>query len=293
MSPPMPPPRLTLPVHRQAEAREIGRRTHQTLLFAAATGVVVGLAVLAIERVTVEGLLEAVTDRPLWLQMLAPVVGLAVARACLHWVAGGASPSTADEYIRAFHDPSDERLETRPVVGRVLASIATIGYGGALGLEGPAIYAGAAIGSTVQRRFARFFSREDAKLLLVAGAAAGVAAIFKAPAAGTLFAIEVPYRADLARRNVLPAMVAAATSYVTFALVDGTDPLLPVEGTHTFGWKEIGGALLVGLLCGAGARLFSAGIRTVRATLDGVPWLTQIVAAGAALAVMVWITDVA
>jgi CIC family chloride channel protein len=286
-------PRLSLSADRQAEVRAIGRRTHQTLLFAAATGVIVGLAVLGIERVTVDGLIEAVTDRPLWLQMLAPAVGLAIAWACLQWVAGGASPSTADEYIRAFHDPSDERLETRPIVGRILASIATIGYGGALGLEGPAIYAGAAIGSTVQRRFARFFSRVDAKVLLVAGGAAGVAAIFKAPAAGALFAIEVPYRADLARRNVLPAMVAAATSYVTFALIDGTDPLFPVEGTHAFGWKEIGGALLVGLLCGAGARLFTVGIRAVRnSALYALP-ATRLAAAGAALALLAWVSHLA
>ncbi|MBN2623051.1 MAG: chloride channel protein [Acidimicrobiales bacterium] len=284
--------RSFLPAHRQAEARAIGRRTHQTLLFAAGTGVLVGLAVLAIERATVEGLLDAVADRPLWLQALAPAVGLVVAALCLRWVAGGATGSTSDEYIRAFHEQSDERIDSRPVLGRILASIATIGYGGALGLEGPSIYAGSAIGSSVQRRFTRFFSREDAKLLLVAGAAAGVAAIFKAPATGALFAIEVPYRADVARRNVLPAMVASAASYVTFALVDGTDPILPVPGTHTFGWRDLGGALLVGLLCGAGARGFSLGIRTLRGSrVASTHWLLRIGIAGAALAVLAWLSN--
>ena len=289
----MPESRSLLPTHRQAEARAIGRRTHQTLLFAVGTGVLVGLAVLAIERITIEGLLEAIADRPLWLQALAPTVGLVIAAVCLRWVAGGASSSTADEYIRGFHDQGDERLDGRPVLGRILASIATIGYGGALGLEGPSIYAGSVIGSSVQRRFARFFSREDAKLLLVAGAAAGVAAIFKAPATGALFAIEVPYRADVARRNVLPAMVAAAASYVTFALVDGTEPILPVSGTHGFGWRDLGGALLVGLLCGVGARLFSAAIGALRgAAAHAAPWMTRVVIAGATLAVLAWVSDV-
>jgi chloride channel protein, CIC family len=284
--------RSLLPTHRQAEARAIGRRTHQTLLFAAGTGVLVGLAVLAIERITVEGLLETIAERPLWFQALAPTVGLLAAALCLRWVAGGASPSTADEYIRAFHDQGDERIDARPVLGRILASIGTIGYGGALGLEGPSIYAGSVIGSSVQRRFARFFSREDAKLLLVAGAAAGIAAIFKAPATGALFAIEVPYRADVARRNVLPAMVAAATSYVTFALVDGTEPILPISGTHAFGWRDLGGALLVGLLCGVGARLFSAAISALRDTaVQAAPWLTRLAIAGVTLAVLVWLSD--
>ncbi|HEX6424392.1 MAG TPA: chloride channel protein, partial [Acidimicrobiales bacterium] len=152
---------------------------------------------------------------------------------------------------------------------------------------------GAAVGSSVQRRFARFFSREDAKLLLVAGAAAGVSAIFKAPATGALFAIEVPYRADLARRNVLPAMVASSASYVTFALVDGTEPLLPVPGTHSFGWGDLGGALVVGALCGLGARLFSAGIAALRGdAVKAVPWVTRVAVAGAALALLAWLSDV-
>ena len=284
--------RSLLPTRRQAEARAIGRRTHQTLLFAAVTGVLVGLAVLAIERLTVEGLFETLADQPLWLRALAPAVGLIVAALCLRWVAGGTSGSTADEYIRSFHDQGDERLDPRPVFGRILASIATIGYGGALGLEGPSIYAGSAIGSTLQRRFTRFFSREDAKLLLVAGAAAGVAAVFKAPATGALFAIEVPYRADVARRNVLPAMVASAASYLTFALVDGTEPILPVGGTHDFGWRDLGGALLVGLLCGVGARLFSAAIRTLRSsTVQATSLATRIAVAGGTLAVLVWLSD--
>src|SRR5690606_4791813 len=154
-------------------------------------------------------------------------------------------------------------------------------------------YGGAVVGSSVQHRYARFFSREDAKLLMVAGAAAGVAAIFKAPAAGALFAIEVPYRADLARRNVLPAMVAAAASYVTFALVDGTEPILPVAGTHDFSWRDLGGALLVGVLCGVGARLFSAAIGALRGTaVQAAAWYTRVAIGGAVLAVLVWLSDV-
>jgi chloride channel protein, CIC family len=285
--------RSFLPSHRQAEARAVERRTHQTLLFAAGTGVVVGLVVLAIERITVDGVFDALADSPLWLRALGPAIGLAVAALCLRWVAGRSSGSTADEYIRTFHEQADERPDPRTVVGRIIAGIATIGYGGALGLEGPSIYAGSVIGTSIQRRFSRFFSREDAKLLLVAGAAAGVSAIFKAPATGALFAIEVPYRADLARRNVLPAMVASATSYLTFALVDGTDPILPVGGTHAFGWRDLGGALLVGVLCGVGARLFSAAVARIRSdVVQATPVVTRVAAAGATLALLVWLSDV-
>ncbi len=264
------------------------------LLLAAVTGVLVGLAVLVIDRVTLDGLLASIAERPLWLQVAAPTVGLLIAAGCLRWVANGASAATADEYVRGFHDQGDDRIDGRPFVGRILASVATIGYGGALGVEGPSVYAGSVIGSTVQRRFARYFSREDAKLLLVAGAAAGMAAIFKAPATGALFAIEVPYRADVARRNVLPAMVAAVTSYLTFALVDGTAPILPIAGGTSFGWGDLGAALLVGGLCGIGARLFSAAIGMLREpVVQAAPWLTRLAIAGASLALLAWVSDMA
>src|SRR5918995_1622199 len=125
-----------LPAHRQAEARAIARRTHQTFLFAAVTGVLVGLVVVGIDKITVAGLLEAIAERPLWMRAMAPAVGLVLAAVCLRWIAGSMSTTTADEYVRSFHDQAPERIDPRPVVGRVLASIATIGYGGGPRLEG-------------------------------------------------------------------------------------------------------------------------------------------------------------
>src|SRR5207237_3435913 len=100
--------------------------------------------------------------------------------------------------------------------GRILASMVTRGFGGALGYEGPSIYLGAGIGSALQARFSRLFSRSDVKLLLVAGAAAGVAAIFKAPATGLVFALEVPYQEDFARRMLLPAGITPPPSRLVF-----------------------------------------------------------------------------
>ena len=230
--------RPLLPAQRQAEGRAVGRRPQQAILLSAATGVTVGLAVVALQTVTFDLLLDSLADRPVWAQAAAPGVGLLVAWLCLRWLAERAEPTTTDEYVRNFHEEAHERLSSKPVVGRVLAGVATVGYGGALGPEGHALYLGAAAGSALQRRFARFFSREDAKLLMVAGAAAGMAAVFKAPAAGALFALEVPYRSDIARRNVLPAMVGAASSYIAYAAVKGTTPLLPAGGDPSFSWPE-------------------------------------------------------
>ena len=57
--------------------------------------------------------------------------------------------------------------------GRIAASVATLGSGGAMGFEGPSIYIGSSIGASVQARFQRFFSRADRRVLLVGGCGRG------------------------------------------------------------------------------------------------------------------------
>ncbi|MDP9073854.1 MAG: chloride channel protein, partial [Actinomycetota bacterium] len=222
----------------------LGRRTRLVVLFAALTGAATGLGVAGFESVARAGLFDRLRRAPLAAQVVAPMVGLALAALALRFVAAGATPSTADEYIKNFHAPGT-RLKLRAVPGRLMASVATLGLGGAMGYEGPSIYLGAAVGSALQRRFSRLFSREDAKVLLVAGAAAGVAAIFKAPATGLVFALEVPYQDDFARRMLLPAGIASAVSYVVFVAIAGTAPLFAVAGAPPFDLRDLGGAALL------------------------------------------------
>lgn len=233
----------------------LARRSQQALLLAGLTGAATGLAVAGFERLTFDLLFSGVRDLPVAAQAAAPGVGLLLAVACLRFIGHGATPGTSDEYIRAFHDQG-RRMPLRAVPARLLAAVATLGGGAPLGYEGPSLYAGAAIGSAVQRRLQRFFTVDESKLLLVAGAAAGVAAIFKAPVTGLVFALEVPYQEDLARRMLLPAAISAAAAYVTFAAFAGTDPILPVAGQAPFNLVDLGGAAVVGLVAGLLARVF-------------------------------------
>jgi CIC family chloride channel protein len=237
------------------------------VLLAAVTGAVVGLGVAVFERVTVEGVLDHVRGWPLAVQAVAPGVGLVVAWLVLRFVGRQpdrrATPATSDEYIRNFHEP-DRDLDLSTAPARLLASVATLGTGGALGLEGPSMYLGAATGTMLQSRLRRHFGPGSGKVLMVAGAAAGVAAIFKAPATGTVFALEVPYQDDTAKRMLLPALVASACSYLVFASINGTEPLFPIDASPPFGLRELGGAVVLGLLCGLGARFFSSLVRTAK-----------------------------
>jgi CIC family chloride channel protein len=240
------------------------------------------LGVAGFDRAVQGQLFERLLELPLWVQALAPAIGLTIAALILRWVGHGVSPSTADEYIKDFHDP-EHRLDVSEAPSKLLASAATLGGGAAMGFEGPAIYLGAVIGSWLQHRFSRSFSRLDNKVLVVCGAAAGVAAIFKAPATGVVFALEVPYRQDLARRMLLPAMFSAASSYVAFAAINGTSPLLAVSGAPPFNLRDLGGAALLGLLCGGTARLFVRALAAAKRAVARFGPAVRLPLAGAAL----------
>lgn len=249
---------------RRDELRHLVRRSREVVLLAAVTGVVTGLAVRGFEYL-VEHAYEEVLHAPLWATAIAPAVGLALAALILRVGGGGASSATSDEYLRAFHDPA-YRLRPRHLGARIAAAIATLGSGGALGLEGPSLYGGSALGSMIQRKLPAPFRGSDHRTLLVAGAAAGVAAIFKAPATGAIFALEVPYRDDMARRMLLPALVASASGYLTFVTLSNTTPLLSVGefSIPPFQLIDLLGALLVGAACAVGARAFAKLMRIAK-----------------------------
>lgn len=241
---------------RHARVTNLARRSREVLLLSALTGALTGLAVAGFEWMAGQQGLDRLYTLPVPVQVAAPAVGLLLAAFALHWLTDDHNPSTSDEYIRNFHDPSHP-LDLRPVLGRMVASVATLGSGGALGFEGPSIYVGAAIGTGLQARFRRLFALTDVKVLMVAGAAAGVSAIFKTPATGAIFAMEVPFRDDTAKRMLLPALVGSVTGYLVYVAIYGTEPLFPVGGSPPFGTRELAGAALVGVLAGLGARGFA------------------------------------
>src|SRR5262245_23054000 len=238
------------------ELRVLARRSRETILLAAVTGVLTGLAVALFDRAVIAGLYDRLVELSPWVLAFMPLLGLLLAAPSLRWLARRASPDTADAYLRSFHDARDP-IRLRQVPGKMLAALTTLGFGGAMGLEGPSLYVGASIGTFLQQKFRRLVGSPDRRLLLVAGAAAGVSAIFKAPATGAVFALEVPYHDDLARRMLLPALVGSASSYLVYVAISGTEPILPVHGNPAFSFADLGGAVILGILAGLGARAFA------------------------------------
>lgn len=262
-------------------AAEMARLFHLTLVLAALIGVLTGLAVAGFDAV-VQPTLEWVLDQPLVVVALVPALGL-VAVNVVGTVAGDDDTATTDAYVRAYHQRGG-RLMLRQLWAKVVGSALTIGSGNAFGFEGPSALIGGTIGSTVEERFASRVRRDDAKVLMVAGAAAGVAAVFKAPLTGVIFALEVPYRSDLARRALLPCLVAAGSAYVTYVTLVGTEPLLSTGGAAPFDLRDLGGGLGLGLLCGLLARLGASAMGHAKRL--PLPRVARVASVAAALALL-------
>ena len=278
------------------------------LALAVVTGFLVALLIAGFETLADSIVLEHVKELARWQIVIAPGIGLILAHLILRYLGGKTTPATSDEFVRAVHE-KNPRLSIRELPAKLLAGVATIGSGGALGLEGPSIYAGSVTGLAVRDRFQNWLRREDVRILLTAGAAAGVAAVFKAPATGVLFALEAPYRDDVNRKALLPSLLAAATSYVTYINLIGHDAVVPFldnpqfrlgadsdqmwftanDLTAMFSGVEAGdmlGALVIGIGAGVGGRSMAWLVRWAKSQSKSENFLPRILLGGVLLALL-------
>ena len=131
--------------------------------------------------------------------------------------------------------------------GSILTAPITIGFGGSVGLEGPMVVTGAGISSPVARLF--HIHQSDRMLLLACACAAALAAIFKVPLAGILFAIEV-FGLDLTLSSLLPLFVASLSGVLTSYIFFGNAALLPIYVGDSFLMHNIPFYLLLGVVGG-------------------------------------------
>jgi len=147
------------------------------------------------------------------------------------------------------------RMEPKIAVLKPLSSAISIGTGGPFGAEGPIIMTGGAIGSL----FAQFFhlSSAERKSLLVAGAAGGMAAIFAAPVAAVLLAVEL-LLFEWRPRSFVPVAVASAVAYVTRLLLMGHGPIFPITPHAELGGEVLVATVIVGIVAGLASGLLTA-----------------------------------
>lgn len=136
-----------------------------------------------------------------------------------------------------------------------ISSAISIGTGGPFGSEGPIIMTGGAFGSLFAQRF--HLSAAERKTLLVAGAAAGMAAVFATPVAAVLLAVEL-LLFEWKPRSFIPVTVAASVAAVFRVSLLGEGPVFPIIAHAPVTGAVVAGAVVVGILTG-----FASGLVTM------------------------------
>ncbi|WP_159018543.1 chloride channel protein [Algibacter sp. L3A6] len=129
--------------------------------------------------------------------------------------------------------------------GSILTAPLTVGFGGSVGLEGPTVATGAALGSNIARMF---HMNQTTRTLLVGCAAAGaMSSIFKAPIAAIIFAIEV-FSLDLTIASMLPLLLASLSAILTSQFFFGDDVILPFRIEDKFYLSDAPFYILLGVI---------------------------------------------
>jgi chloride channel protein, CIC family len=149
-----------------------------------------------------------------WLFLIIPALGGLLSGILVYFVAPEAQGHGTDAMIDAFHRRGGYIRKRVPLV-KILASAITIGSGGSAGKEGPIAQIGAGFGSF----FATILKLKprDRRILVLAGAAGGIGAIFHAPLGAALFAPEVLYReTEFESEAILPCIVSSIVASSIF-----------------------------------------------------------------------------
>lgn len=253
------------------------------LIIGGITGTLVGLLTLVVET----WLLETVVLGLPGLRFVIPALFVFVlTRFALLKIAGTNKPGTAELYPYYYHHPSD-KYPLRQVPGRLLSGVSTVGLGGSQGLESQSVMVGSTVGLLLNRLFANKLSYLNTvagrRLLLVSGAAAGITTVFSSPMLGALYGIEMPFRNRLDFKRLLVAFIAAGSSFLMASLTHTSRSLLTYID-HDISAVEMFGVVVVGIICGFGARAFARTANKIRSWNNGShPWL-RAVGAGIALA---------
>ncbi len=146
------------------------------------------------------------------------------------------------------------KLEPKVTVLKPLSSAVSIGTGGPFGAEGPIIMTGGALGSLIAQAFR--MSSAERKTILVAGAAAGMSAVFGTPVAAVLLAVEL-LLFEWKPRSFIPVAFASASAAAVRGPLLGAGPVFPVVSHPPLSGPILAVTLVVGIVAGLGSGLLT------------------------------------
>ncbi len=208
----------------------------------------------------------AAVPRSLWVVLVPPLGGFVIglmARFGSEKIRGHGIPEAIEAILIG-----GSRMSPKVAVLKPLSSAISIGTGGPFGAEGPIIMTGGAIGSL----FAQFFhmSAAERKTLLVAGAAAGMTAIFGSPISAVMLAVEL-LLFEWKPRSFIPVAFAACVSICWRPLLFGTGPLFPTHFQVDLPWWGIFACAAMGIISGLQSGLLTTLLYRIEDLFEALP----------------------
>lgn len=181
-----------------------------------------------------------------WLFLIYPAIGVLLSALFIKYVVRDNIGHGVTKILYAISQKK-ARIKPHNCWTSVVASSITIGFGGSVGAESPAVLTGSAIGSAVGTAF-----RVDQKtlmLLLGCGAAGAISGIFKAPFAGLLFTMEV-LMLDLTMAHLVPLLVSCVTASIITYAISGFDSMFTCRHVDLFQINYVVPIIVLGICCG-------------------------------------------
>ncbi len=178
-------------------------------------------------------------------------------------------------------------IKRHNIFSSIFTSAFTVGFGGSVGLEGPTVATGAAIGSNLGQLL--HLNYKQIMLLLALASAAAMAAIFKSPIAAVVFAIEV-IMIDLTMASLVPLLIASVTAVLTSYFFLGQAVLYPFEIKEVFLIKDFPYFIILGVVTGFVSVYFTKMYIFVEDTFKRIKkWHNKLFIGGLALGVLIFL----
>jgi chloride channel protein, CIC family len=154
-----------------------------------------------------------------YLLIVIPTIGGLISGLIVYSLAPETAGDGTDAMIENFHKKGGYSRPRAPII-KIITSAVTIGTGGSGGKEGPISQIGSGFGSFLATSLK--LKPRERRILALAGAAAGLGAIFRSPLGAALFAPEVLYRdMEFEFEAILPCIIASIVAYTIFTQVYG------------------------------------------------------------------------
>ena len=157
-------------------------------------------------------------------------------------------------------------IRPRVSVAKSIASAICIGSGGSAGREGPIVQIGSAIGSTIGQTFR--LSGNRIKVLVGCGAAGGISAVFNAPIAGVIFALEV-ILGDFTIKTFSPVIISSVIASVVSRYFLGDFPAFAIPQYSLVSAWEMPMYIVLGIFAGAISLLYTKSLYWIEDVFDG------------------------